>query len=153
MQGTTGILASALKHAPQAVQRIAITSSCAAVLTPSPQPGLFSEDDWNEASIKNTEAQGRDATPIEKYRASKTLAERAAWKFWEEHKGEVAWNLVVLNPPFVFGPVIHEVGSAAALNESARDWYNTVVGGAKDDAALAIMGCVFCCIAMFLIRF
>ena len=136
VRGTTGILASALAHAPQAVNRIVITSSCAAVLTPARQPGLFSEEDWNEASIAAVESQGRAAPNAEKYRASKTLAERAAWAFWEEHKTEVGWDLVVLNPPFVFGPVVHEVANAAALNESARDWYDTVVKGTRDVASL-----------------
>ena len=73
VRGTTGILASALAHAPQAVNRIVITSSCAAVLTPARQPGLFSEEDWNEASIAAVESQGRAAPNAEKYRASKTF--------------------------------------------------------------------------------
>ena len=152
VRGTTGILASARAHAP-GVQRIVVTSSCASVLTPTPDPRVFSEADWNEASIAEVNEKGRDASGPAKYRASKTLAERAAWEFWNAHKSEVAWDLVVLNPPFVFGPVIHEVGSAVALNESARDWYNTVVGGAKDDAALATVGCALCLIAMLLISF
>lgn len=27
----------------------------------------------------------------------------AAWDFMEKHKSEFQWDLVVLNPPFVFG--------------------------------------------------
>ncbi|KAI0681948.1 NAD(P)-binding protein [Cerioporus squamosus] len=139
VHGTTGILASALKKAPS-VKRIVITSSTAAVLTPYPDPRTFSEEDWNEASIAEVKEKGKDATAIAKYRASKTLAERAAWDFWNKHKSEVSWDLVVINPPFVFGPFLHEVDKPENLNESAREWYQTVVKGAKDNNALANVG-------------
>ena len=141
VHGTTGILASALKNAPS-VKRIVITSSCAAVLTPAPDPRTFSEENWNEASIVEVKEKGKDATAIAKYRASKTLAERAAWDFWNGHKSEVGWDLVVLNPPFVFGPFLHEADKPENLNESAREFYDTVVKGAKDNNALANVGYV-----------
>ena len=135
MHGTTGILASALKHAPT-VQRIVVTSSCAAVLTPTPEPRVFSEEDWNEASILEVKEKGREATNFAKYRASKTLAERAAWEFWGKCKGEAQWDLVVLNPPYVFGPFLHEVDKPENLNESVRDWHDTVVKSTKNNDAL-----------------
>ena len=141
MHGTTGILRSALQHAPS-VKRIVVTSSCAAVLTPSTEPRVFSEEDWNEASIAEVKEKGRAAGAPGKYRASKTLAERAAWEFYEKHKSEVGWDLVVLNPPFVFGPFLHEVDKPENLNESARDWFETVVKGTKDNATLANVGYV-----------
>ena len=141
VHGTTGILASALKNAPS-VKRIVITSSCAAVLTPAPDPRTFSEENWNEASIVEVKEKGKDAPAIAKYRASKTLAERAAWDFWNGHKSEVGWDLVVLNPPFVFGPFLHEADKPENLNESAREFYDTVVKGAKDNNALANVGYV-----------
>ena len=141
MHGTTGILRSALQHAPS-VKRIVVTSSCAAVLTPSTEPRVFSEEDWNEASIAEVKEKGRAAGAPAKYRASKTLAERAAWEFYEKHKSEVGWDLVVLNPPFVFGPFLHDVPNPESLNESARDWYDTVVKGKKDNETLANVGCV-----------
>ena len=139
VRGTTGVLASACAYAP-GVKRISITASCASVLTPTRQPGLFSEEDWNEESPAVVEAQGRAAPAAEKYRASKTLAERAAWEFWNKHKSEVQWDLVVVNPPFVFGPFLHEVDKPENLNESARDWYDTVVKGTKDNDALVTIG-------------
>ena len=141
MHGTTGILRSALKHAPS-VKRIVVTSSCAAVLTPSTEPRVFSEEDWNEASIAEVKEKGRAAGAPAKYRASKTLAERAAWEFYEKHKGEVGWDLVVLNPPFVFGPVIHEVDKPENLNESVKLWWNAVVAGKLSNEELATVGYV-----------
>ncbi|KAJ7898306.1 hypothetical protein B0H14DRAFT_2557339 [Mycena olivaceomarginata] len=38
-----------------------------------------------------------------RYRASKTLAERAAWDFVEKHKSKLGWDLVMINSPFVAG--------------------------------------------------
>jgi nucleoside-diphosphate-sugar epimerase len=47
---------------------------------------------------------------------------------------------VVLNPPFVYGPILHEVASPAALNATTSTWYNVVCSpstGGKTDAQLA----------------
>lgn len=141
VQGTTGILKSAAKNAPS-VKRIVVTSSCAAVLTPLNEPRVFSEEDWNEASIQEVNEKGKDASNPGKYRASKTLAERAAWEYYNQHKSELGWDLVVLNPPFVFGPFLHEVDKPENLNESAHDWFWTVVKGSKDKDALVTIGYV-----------
>ncbi|KAG9310433.1 hypothetical protein JVU11DRAFT_9573 [Chiua virens] len=72
-----------------------------------------------------------------KYRASKTLAEKSAWEFVNnpENKTRINWDLVVLNPPFVFGPAIHEVTTPASLNTSAAIFYNYVADGAKANLA------------------
>lgn len=59
-----------------AVQRIVITSSMAAIMEPKAQPTTFSEKDWNNISLMEIETKGREATPLHKYRASKTLAEK-----------------------------------------------------------------------------
>lgn len=104
------------------MKRVVVTSSCAAVLQVEPEPKTFSELDWNQQAPKEVAELGRAAPAITKYRASKTLAERgvflvtgviitlqnitppaAAWEFFEKHKNEIGWDLVVLNPPFVFG--------------------------------------------------
>jgi hypothetical protein len=53
-----------------------VTSSCAAIVHPSPGPKIFSEVDWNDQSAKAVEEQDRKAPGITKYRASKTLAEK-----------------------------------------------------------------------------
>jgi hypothetical protein len=38
---------------------------------------------------------------MQKYRASETLAERAAWDLWHTNKEKVQWDLVTINPPLV----------------------------------------------------
>ncbi|KAH6903380.1 D-lactaldehyde dehydrogenase [Coprinopsis sp. MPI-PUGE-AT-0042] len=137
VKGTVGVLKSALKNAPN-VKRIVITSSVAAVMTVTSEPSNFSEKDWNEASIKEVEEKGREADTMTKYRASKTLAEKAAWAFYNENRDKVKWDISVINPPFVFGPPIHEVSTSDALNVSVRHWWDNVVSDKpKTEQALA----------------
>ncbi|KAH7921695.1 D-lactaldehyde dehydrogenase [Leucogyrophana mollusca] len=127
VNGTVGILQSALAHGTS-LKRIVVTSSCAAVLHDDPNPQEFDESDWNEQSLEILAKGGPALTGIMKYRASKTLAEKAVWQFWEDNQGGLSWDITVLIPPFVFGPAIHEVTTPASLNESALLWYNHLIG-------------------------
>ena len=140
VNGTIGILKSATAHG-KTVKRIIVTSSCAAVLTEDPEPRMFSEVDWNDAAIQEVQEKGINARPIVKYHASKTLAERAAWDFCEKNKATIHWDLVVVNPPYVFGPVLQEVASPSDLNATMLYWYGTVCKGAvQNDQDLAATG-------------
>ncbi|KAJ6531438.1 hypothetical protein DFH09DRAFT_1183626 [Mycena vulgaris] len=123
IKGTVGILESALKYG-KSVKRVVVTSSCAAVMNISSEPQVLSELDWNDQAVKEVAEQGRAASAGSKYRTSKTLAERAAWDFVETHKSEIGWDVSVMNPPLVVGPVIHAVSSPEALNTSARMMYD-----------------------------
>jgi nucleoside-diphosphate-sugar epimerase len=96
--GTTSILKSALKCGA-GVKRIVLTSSVAAVHEEDPTPREYDEKSWNKAAIATVASQGSATGPGVIYVASKTLAERAAWKFVDEHRAELAWDLVVLSPP------------------------------------------------------
>ena len=42
--------------------------------------------------------------PMAKYSCSKVFAERAAWTFAEDHKGEIGFDIAVIHPSWVFGP-------------------------------------------------
>ena len=88
-------------------------------MTAEPKP--YTEEDWNESSLKQVEEKGSAAGILHVYSASKTLAERglavstlafsaqlllivpclAAWNFYETHKGEVEWDLTIILPPYV----------------------------------------------------
>ncbi|KAH7912688.1 D-lactaldehyde dehydrogenase [Hygrophoropsis aurantiaca] len=125
VNGTVGMLQSALEHGTS-VKRIVVTSSGAAVLHDDPKPQEFDESDWNEQCLEFLAQGGPVLTNMVKYRASKTLAEKGVWKFWEENKTKINWDVVVLNPPFVFGPTIHAVSTPSSLNTSAQIWYNFV---------------------------
>ncbi|KAH9855687.1 NAD-P-binding protein [Lenzites betulinus] len=142
LHGTLGVLRSARAHGAH-VRRVVVTSSVAAIMHSNPHPGqplVLTEADWNDEDVATTRALGRAADGAVKYRASKSLAERAAWDFVEKEGKALGWDLVVLNPPYVFGPVLHEVGSAEELNQSAHDWYVNVVKSPLDDEARASVG-------------
>ncbi|RPD61332.1 NAD(P)-binding protein [Lentinus tigrinus ALCF2SS1-6] len=140
VQGTLSVLHSALQHGAQSVQRVVITASCASIFEYGATPRVFSEKDWNERAIREVGEKGRAAANGDKYCASKTLAERAAWDFWNKHKSEVAWDVAVMNPPYVYDPVLHEVDKPEHLNESLTLWWNAVVAGKLTDEELVTIG-------------
>ncbi|KAG6809992.1 hypothetical protein H0H93_015323 [Arthromyces matolae] len=43
----------------------------------------------------------------------------------------------------VFGPAIHELKSLDALNTSARQWYNAVLGTSQSEAFLTVQGSAY----------
>lgn len=113
--GTTSILRAITASAPT-VRRVVITSSFAAIIneahTTDPAT-TFSEASWNPVTIADIHN-----SPATAYRASKTLAERAAWDFVRDPKNGVKFDLVTVNPPMVFGPVVHYLASLDAINTS-----------------------------------
>ncbi|KAI0056654.1 D-lactaldehyde dehydrogenase [Artomyces pyxidatus] len=140
VRGTIGILESIKKHG-SSVKRVVITGSTAAVITgPSAEAVVLDETSWNKTAILDIEQNGANAAQLNKYRASKTLAERAVWDFYEKNKSTLDWDVVVLNPPYVFGPLINHVSSLRALNASNQELYDTLVEGAKDAESLANTG-------------
>lgn len=75
-------------------RRVVLTSSFAAVGY-SPKPVRdYSEADWTDP----------DTPGLPPYPRSKSIAERAAWDYIEQHPGDT--ELVVLNPTFIIGPTL-----------------------------------------------
>lgn len=122
-----------MKHGKN-VKRIVVTSSTGAVLEVGPKPRIFDENDWNNQAVKLVEEKGSEADSASKYRASKTLAERAGWKVWELYKDKVDWDLTTIAPPFVYGPPLQQLDGTdpQVLNQSLKDWFSTVLLGIKD---------------------
>jgi len=139
LHGTTRVLESAFAHGTS-VKRIVVTSSTAAVTIVQDSPRTFTEADWNDPAVEEVREKGRGASQPAKYRASKVLAERAAWEFVEKNKGKIGWDLVVLNPPFVYGPALHEVEAPEALNESMHSWFHSVLKNLHDPKQLGNIG-------------
>lgn len=100
VEGTLAVLTSALEHGSHVKRFIMISSVCAIQNRVSDKPAVFTEADWNETAVKNCEVKGCDASGLDKYEASKMLSERAAWGFMAEHKEELKFDLVSLNPGF-----------------------------------------------------
>jgi nucleoside-diphosphate-sugar epimerase len=125
--GTTGILKAIKANAPS-VKRVAITSSFAAIVNPNNHKEVYNEDVWNPVTME--EAMKDPATA---YRGSKTLAEKAAWDFVEREKPN--FSLSTLNPPFVFGPVVHYLNSLENTNTSNQRILSIMQGKMKEKVA------------------
>ncbi|KIJ53250.1 hypothetical protein M422DRAFT_222631 [Sphaerobolus stellatus SS14] len=132
VDGTLSILKSILKYGKD-VRRVIITSSIASIFRFVNIPPKFTEKDWNEISVKIFEEEGRNAPGVDVYRASKTLAERAAWKFVEDNKAEIKWDLVTLHPPMVYGPIINQVSSLSKLSTTPLQFYKVITGQSPID--------------------
>ncbi|KAI9324269.1 hypothetical protein DFJ73DRAFT_917412 [Zopfochytrium polystomum] len=118
VKGTTGILQSVLLHGTK-VRRVVVTSSSLAIFTDKPAlPEGLSEADWNEGAIQLLEKNGANTPPLVSYMASKTLAEKAAWKFMDE--SSPPFELAVCNPPLVYGPLLQKVTSVDEVNTSCK---------------------------------
>ncbi|MEV1146376.1 NAD-dependent epimerase/dehydratase family protein [Micromonospora sp. NPDC049799] len=81
------------------VRRVVVTSSYAAVGYTVKPDGHYDETDWTNPD---------DDIPA--YHRSKTLAELAAWEYAREHGG---FELSVVNPTGIFGPLLGERMSAS----------------------------------------
>jgi len=126
--GTSGLLKSIKAHAPT-VSKVVITSSFAAIVDGSKgdaQGYTYSEKDWNPVT-----AQQALESPYAGYRASKTLAERAAWDFVEKEKPN--FTLSTMNPPLVLGPVIHHLKGLHHLNTSNERIRDMIHGKFKNE--------------------
>ncbi|KAK0448418.1 D-lactaldehyde dehydrogenase [Desarmillaria tabescens] len=139
VKGTLGLLTSVAKFGGQ-VQRVVVTSSCTAVFHFPSEPKVFSEADWNEQAVKEIEEKGSNASFAAKYCASKTLAEKAAWDFFDKHKTTLPWDLSVIIPPNVHGPFINEVANPQSLGYATNEWYNIVVCGSMSPEDMATQG-------------
>ncbi|TCD70287.1 methylglyoxal reductase (NADPH-dependent) gre2 [Steccherinum ochraceum] len=128
VQGNIGILKSALKNGTS-LKRVVITSSCGARTGYSSVPKHVDEHSWNDAAVAEAERLGKGASSLAKYTASKTLAEKAAWEWYENHKTFFSWDLASFNPPWIFGPMLHEVQDIEDINASNKQLYNAVVKG------------------------
>lgn len=94
------------------VKRVVLTSSVAAIMYGhAREKDLFDEHDWTNPADKNDNSA---------YTKSKTLAERAAWKFLE--KDNSGLELVTINPGVVLGPVLEsDYGASATVVKKLFD--------------------------------
>lgn len=103
VEGTTRVLQAAART-DGAVKRVVVTSSVAAV--------AYGHTEVPSAAL--TEADWSNVDNCQPYQKSKTLAERAAWDFVESLPDEQRFELAVINPGFVLGPMLSDVGGTSA---------------------------------------
>jgi dihydroflavonol-4-reductase len=109
VRGTEAVL-EACRQA-SGVRRVVLTSSMAAITDEPDGAHKLTEEDWNSKSTLRRNP----------YYLSKTLAERAAWRFIDERRP--AFDLVVINPWTVIGPSL-----CPALNGSNALFVDLLTG-------------------------
>jgi nucleoside-diphosphate-sugar epimerase len=137
IKGTTTILEAA--SLSPSVQRVIVTSSFAAMLDMSRglRPGYtYSEADFNPETYEGAKACESAGWA---YCASKGLAEKAAWKYLEDHKPH--FTLSVINPPKIIGPSIQEL-SMSLLCTSMKDIYPLINGSLTEAPKTTVWGWV-----------
>lgn len=129
LKGTEAIMEAA--HKSPSVQRVVLTSSFAAVYDASLglQPDkVLTEQDFSPLTWEDGAAT---KDPAVAYRASKTVAERAAWEFMEKHQPR--FDLCVLCPTMVFGPLYL---SGMVENLSDLNFSNQLIAKLMDSSAI-----------------
>lgn len=98
VEGTLFVLQAASRMSVPP-KRVIITSSIAAIAYGRNTEGVkFTDDIW---SVTDDPAH-----PINPYLESKTLAERAAWKFLSELPQDKKFEMATINPVLVLGPLL-----------------------------------------------
>ncbi|RDB17384.1 hypothetical protein Hypma_001850 [Hypsizygus marmoreus] len=91
-----GVL-NVVKQAEKAgIKRVVVTSSISTVVHPTTR---FTDQDW----LPTTREAAMNGSPMSRYSAAKTLAERELWAFADAHPD---LDITALNPPFFYGPFV-----------------------------------------------
>ncbi|KAI2899864.1 hypothetical protein CBS63078_7116 [Aspergillus niger] len=116
-KGTTEILRAAHHFGGPFLRRFVVLGSAVSVLNSFedlPRQGRpYTEKDCNPVTAEQAIARN-DA--VLGYNVSKTRAEAAAWKFME--KAKPAFDLIVINPDIITGPMIHPIHGPKSINET-----------------------------------
>lgn len=97
----------ALNYAKKAgVKRVVLTSSMVAMFGDANKSINIKQDTWTNPNAKNMSA----------YVKSKTLAEKSAWSFIENQKGDDKLELVVINPGPIWGPTLSDKLTGESMN-------------------------------------
>lgn len=125
--GTTAILRALHRSAPS-VKRVVITSSFASIIDEAhlDDPStVYDEKHWNPVTLADIHRSKATA-----YRASKKLAEQAAWDFVAAQSP--SFDLVTVCPPLVLGPVVHHLATLDSINTSNERVVQLARGQWKD---------------------
>lgn len=101
VEGTLRVLRAAA-NMPKVPKRIVVTSSVASIAY-GHKKDVYTDEDWTNSDEN-----------VGSYVKSKTLAERAAWKFLEELPADKKFELATVNPSLVLGPMLSSFGCSSA---------------------------------------
>ncbi|KAJ3533230.1 hypothetical protein NM208_g648 [Fusarium decemcellulare] len=114
---TREMLKSAQDYGGAELKRFALLGSAVAVLnsfqdvTKEGKP--YTEKDWNPVTAEQA-IERKDG--VLGYNVSKTRAEAAAWEFMKANKP--TFDLVVINPDIITGPMMHPISGPKSINET-----------------------------------
>lgn len=110
IEGVLAMMRSVLSAAAEhpSVKRFVSTSSSMALTEPKPGHKMrFTESDWNDESVNAARVKDPKPSGFTIYGASKTLAEREAWRFVQERR-----------PGFVLNTVLPDTNTGRLLHPS-----------------------------------
>ncbi|TPX13006.1 uncharacterized protein E0L32_006651 [Thyridium curvatum] len=131
VRGSTAVLDAARSWGT--VRRVVHTNSFAGIYDAAkgPQPGkVYTAEDWSPLTYEDGVRAPAAAVA---YRASKAVAEKAAWKWMEDNaSAATTFDLVSLNPAMVFGAFLPGAAprTPEQLNTSNQIVYGVVSAGA-----------------------
>ncbi|KAK0736707.1 hypothetical protein B0T21DRAFT_348733 [Apiosordaria backusii] len=102
VEGALRVLESAITE--PSVESFIFMSSIAAILDSESTKTSFDESDWNNSAERIVKELGTNTPGHIIYSASKTAAERAVWRFRDEHHPK--FKIAAINPVFVAGPPV-----------------------------------------------
>ncbi|KAH9851905.1 hypothetical protein C2E23DRAFT_904045 [Lenzites betulinus] len=106
VEGTLNVLRQAVQAG---IPKVVLTGTWASTMNPdwaATYAGVtYTEKDWGVTTRESLLTE--EHNPFYTYGGAKIIAEQAAWTFAEEHP---TLDLAVINPPFVYGPVVPGLG-------------------------------------------
>ncbi|KAK4122990.1 NAD(P)-binding protein [Parathielavia appendiculata] len=116
IKGTVRALESAHKEAK--IKSFVFMSSILSVMQQAKEGYTYTESDWNTYAEDAVAEQGKATPGRIIYSASKVAAEKALWKFRDEHKP--CFAISAINPCFVAGPPLVTPASKDKISFSTR---------------------------------
>ena len=116
VEGTTNVLQACADAG--GIKRVVVTSSCAAISSGSvgnpgtPQDHIYTEEDWSDEAVCTG------------YIKSKLKAEQAAWDFVKKLDESKRFELTVVNPSYVQGPLL-----SASSGEGSQEFCLRLLNG------------------------
>jgi nucleoside-diphosphate-sugar epimerase len=128
VDGTIGLLTSALAQAGPQLSSVVITSSISALFSSRPGPGEVitenSTPNLNLTTLLNDLASGNIKAPL--YGLSKIAADIAVWNWYNTHKPPFAISSIY--PSLVIGPPVYLPSSGDALNMTLKPLWEIFSG-------------------------
>ncbi|KAE8385372.1 NAD dependent epimerase/dehydratase [Aspergillus alliaceus] len=128
VMGTMEILKAAHHYGGSDLKRFVLLGSAVSVLNSfedlSREGVPYTERSWNPVTAEQAIEKN---DPVLGYNVSKTMAEKSAWQF--VRKKSPSFDLVVINPDIITGPMIHPISGPKNVNETNQFAIRSFIDG------------------------